>query len=49
MEFKPPFIDVTSLREDYIYKQHETGLLEKLGLPQTPGYHCHLRSYHEQV
>jgi methylenetetrahydrofolate reductase (NADPH) len=30
MEFKPPFIDVTYLREDYIYKQHSNGLLEKI-------------------
>ncbi|MFA6085103.1 methylenetetrahydrofolate reductase [NAD(P)H] [Mucilaginibacter sp.] len=37
MEFKPPFIDVTSLREDYIYKQHETGLLEKLAYRKRPG------------
>jgi len=37
MEFKPPFIDVTSLREDYIYKQHPTGLLEKLTYRKRPG------------
>jgi methylenetetrahydrofolate reductase (NADPH) len=37
MEFKPPFIDVTSLREDYIYKEHETGLLEKLAYRKRPG------------
>jgi len=37
MEFKPPFIDVTSLREDYIYKQHESGLLEKLSYRKRPG------------
>ena len=37
MEFKPPFIDVTSLREDFIYKQHESGLLEKLSYRKRPG------------
>jgi methylenetetrahydrofolate reductase (NADPH) len=37
MEFKPPFIDVTSLREDYIYKQHDNGLLEKLSYRKRPG------------
>ena len=37
LEFKPPFIDVTSLREDYIYKQKENGLLEKLSYRRRPG------------
>ncbi|MCD8740653.1 methylenetetrahydrofolate reductase [NAD(P)H] [Mucilaginibacter roseus] len=37
MEFNPPFIDVTSLREDYIYKQHNNGLLEKLSYRKRPG------------
>ena len=37
MEFKPPFIDVTSLREDYIYKKHESGLLERLSYRKRPG------------
>ena len=37
MEFKPPFIDVTSLREDFIYKEHENGLLEKLSYRKRPG------------
>src|ERR1700709_145145 len=37
MEFNPPFIDVTSLREDYIYKQHPNGLLEKLSYRKRPG------------
>jgi methylenetetrahydrofolate reductase (NADPH) len=36
MEFKPPFIDVTYLREDYIYKQHPTGLLEKVAYRKRP-------------
>ena len=37
MEFKPPFIDVTYHREDYIYKQHENGLLEKVSYRKRPG------------
>ena len=37
MEFKPPFIDVTSLREDYIYKQKDNGLLEKVSYRKRPG------------
>ncbi|GAB3922588.1 methylenetetrahydrofolate reductase [NAD(P)H] [Mucilaginibacter myungsuensis] len=37
MEFNPPFIDVTTLREDYIYKEHENGLLEKLSYRKRPG------------
>lgn len=37
LEFKPPFIDVTSLREDYIYKQKDNGLLEKLSYRKRPG------------
>ncbi len=36
MEFNPPFIDVTYLREDYIYKQHANGLLEKLAYRKRP-------------
>lgn len=36
MEFKPPFIDVTYLREDYIYKQHPNGLLEKVAYRKRP-------------
>lgn len=37
MEFKPPFIDVTYHREDYIYKQHPNGLLEKVVYKKRPG------------
>ncbi|MGV8879314.1 MAG: methylenetetrahydrofolate reductase [Sphingobacteriaceae bacterium] len=37
MEFKPPFIDVTYLREDYIYKEHPNGLLEKIAYRKRPG------------
>lgn len=37
MEFKPPFIDVTYHREDYIYKEREDGLLEKVSYRKRPG------------
>lgn len=37
MEFKPPFIDVTYHREDYIYKEHPNGLLEKVSYRKRPG------------
>jgi len=37
MAFNPPFIDVTYHREDYIYKQHENGLLEKIAYRKRPG------------
>ncbi|MFC3196535.1 methylenetetrahydrofolate reductase [NAD(P)H] [Parapedobacter deserti] len=37
MEFKPPFIDVTYHREDYIYKQHPNGLLERIAYRKRPG------------
>ena len=37
MEFKPPFIDVTFHREDFIYKQRENGLLEKIAYRKRPG------------
>ena len=37
MDFNPPFIDVTYHREDYIYKQHESGLLEKVSYRKRPG------------
>jgi len=37
MEFNPPFIDVTYHREDYIYKQHPSGLLEQISYRKRPG------------
>lgn len=37
MEFKPPFIDVTYHREEYIYKKHPNGLLEKKTTRKRPG------------
>ncbi|MBT1688437.1 methylenetetrahydrofolate reductase [NAD(P)H] [Dawidia soli] len=37
MEFKPPFIDVTYHREEYVYKKKEGGLLEKSTTRKRPG------------
>ena len=37
MEFKPPFINVTYHREEYIYKEREDGLLEKKVVRKRPG------------
>jgi methylenetetrahydrofolate reductase (NADPH) len=37
MEFKPPFIDVTYHREEYVYKKRENGLLEKISTRKRPG------------
>ncbi|MBV6647741.1 MAG: methylenetetrahydrofolate reductase [NAD(P)H] [Cyclobacteriaceae bacterium] len=37
MEFKPPFIDVTYHREEYVYKKHPNGLLEKVSTRKRPG------------
>ena len=37
MEFKPPFIDVTYHREEYIYKDRGNGLLEKRSIRKRPG------------
>ncbi len=37
MEFKPPFIDVTYHREEYVYKEHDNGLLEKRSIRKRPG------------
>ncbi len=37
MDFTPPFIDVTYHREDYIYKEHGNGLLEKVAYRKRPG------------
>ena len=37
MEFKPPFIDVTYHREEYVYKEHDNGLLEKRIIRKRPG------------
>jgi methylenetetrahydrofolate reductase (NADPH) len=37
MEFKPPFIDVTYHREEYVFKKKEGGLLEKSTTRKRPG------------
>lgn len=37
LEFKPPFIDVTTAREEYYYKEHPNGLLEKKLTRMRPG------------
>ncbi|MEL6538224.1 MAG: methylenetetrahydrofolate reductase [NAD(P)H] [Bacteroidota bacterium] len=37
MEFKPPFIDVTYHREEFVYKTREGGLLERKTVRKRPG------------
>jgi methylenetetrahydrofolate reductase (NADPH) len=37
MEMDPKFIDVTYHREEYMYKNHDNGLLEKVALRKRPG------------
>lgn len=37
MEFNPPFIDVTTSREEYVYIQRENGLLERKITRMRPG------------
>ena len=37
IEFKPPFIDVTYHREEYVYKKKENGLLERKSVKKRPG------------
>ncbi|WP_020538418.1 methylenetetrahydrofolate reductase [Lewinella cohaerens] len=37
MEFKPPFIDVTYHREEYIYKKRKSGYYEKTAIRKRPG------------
>ncbi|MFT4601842.1 MAG: methylenetetrahydrofolate reductase (NADPH) [Arenicella sp.] len=37
MEFDPKFINVTYHREEYVYKTHENGLLEKVSIRKRPG------------
>ncbi len=37
MEFKPPFIDVTYHREEYVYKQRPSGYFEKTAIRKRPG------------
>jgi methylenetetrahydrofolate reductase (NADPH) len=37
MEFKPPFIDVTYHREEFIYKKRKSGYYEKTAIRKRPG------------
>jgi methylenetetrahydrofolate reductase (NADPH) len=37
MEFKPPFIDVTYHREEFIYNKKESGYYEKVAIRKRPG------------
>jgi len=37
MEFKPKFINVTYHREEFVYKEREKGLLEKIAIRKRPG------------
>ncbi len=37
MEFKPPFVDVTYHREEFIYKQRNSGYYEKTAIRKRPG------------
>lgn len=37
MEFNPKFINVTYHREEYVYKEREKGLLEKVSIRKRPG------------
>jgi methylenetetrahydrofolate reductase (NADPH) len=37
MEFKPPFIDVTYHREEFLYKKRESGYYEKTAIRKRPG------------
>ena len=37
MEFKPPFVDVTYHREEFLYKKRESGYFEKIAIRKRPG------------
>ncbi len=37
MEFKPPFVDVTYHREEYVYKKRKDYLLERYAVRKRPG------------
>lgn len=37
MEFKPPFVDVTYHREEYVYNQNPNGFYEKIAIRKRPG------------
>ena len=37
IEFKPPFVDVTYHREEFIYKKRDSGYYEKIAIRKRPG------------
>ena len=37
MEFKPPFVDVTYHREEFLYKKRDSGYYEKVAIRKRPG------------
>ena len=37
MEYKPPFIDVTYHRQEFLYKKRESGFYEKVAIRKRPG------------
>jgi len=37
MEFRPPFVDVTYHREDFVYRKNEGGINEKIAIRKRPG------------
>jgi methylenetetrahydrofolate reductase (NADPH) len=37
VEFQPAFIDVTYHRQEYVYKKHANGMLEKMSVRKRPG------------
>ncbi|WP_114752154.1 methylenetetrahydrofolate reductase [NAD(P)H] [Pleomorphovibrio marinus] len=37
MEFNPPFVDVTYHREEYIFRKHENGHMQKVSTQKRPG------------
>lgn len=37
MEFRPPFVDVTYHREDFIYRKNDDGFFEKIAIRKRPG------------
>lgn len=51
MEYRPAFVDVTYHREEYVYKKHENGLLEKFSIRKRPGTVsiCAAIKYHYEV
>ena len=45
MEFNPPFIDVTTSREEYYYIEHPNWAIGKESNPYAPWYRGYLRGY----